>query len=324
MVRRTIAILSDVHYACVAEQASGNDYEYRDLRNPALRLLMSVYRRHIWLREPLGQNARLDEFIAAAGSPDLVIANGDYCADTKSVGLSDDGSLQSARECLDKLRHRFAPNFHANIGDHELGKLSFMGAKGGMRLASFNRAREQLGLETSWRAEFGNYLLLGFTSSLIAQPLFEPDILPNELAEWRRLSAEHFAEVRATFSALKPQQRVLLFVHDPSALQFLWRDEVVRARLGQVEATVIGHLHSNLVFRTSRVLAGMPRIRFLGHSATRMSSALAEGRCWPAFKVRLCPSLAGVELLKDGGFYRVELDEEARQPANFTFHPLKR
>jgi len=44
-----------------------------------------------------------------------VIANGDYCADTNFVGVSDDASLQSARECLEKLRQRFAPNFRASV-----------------------------------------------------------------------------------------------------------------------------------------------------------------------------------------------------------------
>jgi hypothetical protein len=29
-------------------------------------------------------------------------------------------------------------------------------------------------------------------------------------------------------------------------------------------------------------------------------------------------------LLKDGGYYMMELDEEARLPARFQFHPIKR
>src|ERR1700722_9729228 len=102
-----VAILSDIHYAGPAEQARGNDYEFRDLKNPLLRLLMKSYRRFIWLRHPLDQNQRLDEFIARAGSPDWVIANGDYNCDTRFVGVSDDASLQSAQECLEKLRARF-------------------------------------------------------------------------------------------------------------------------------------------------------------------------------------------------------------------------
>jgi hypothetical protein len=55
-----------------------------------------------------------------------------------------------------------------------------------------------------------------------------------------------------------------------------------------------------------------------------MSAALHEARYWKPFNVRLCPSLAGIELLKDGGYYTAELDAEARQPAWFRFHPLPR
>jgi hypothetical protein len=319
-----VAILSDVHYACAAEQACGNDYEIREASNPALRFLLKRYRRHIWLREPLGQNQRLDEFIASVGSPDWVIANGDYNCDTSFVGLSEDISLQSARECLVKLREKFAPTFRATLGDHEFGKLSFFGGRGGMRLESLCRAREELGLQTFWQVTLGNYVLMGVTSSLIALPLFGPDMLPDERPELECLAAEHLAEIREAFASLQPRQRVLLFCHDPSALPFLWRENAVREKLPQVEQTIIGHLHSNLVYRTSHLLAGVPPIRFLGSTAKRMSTALSEARHWRPFNVRLCPSLAGIELLKDGGYYTTELDEDAAQPARFTFHPLKR
>jgi hypothetical protein len=116
----------------------------------------------------------------------------------------------------------------------------------------------------------------------------------------------------------------LLFCHDPTALPFLWRDETVRPKLSQVEQTIIGHLHSNLIFWKSRWLAGMPTIPFLGHTTKRLSTALREARYWRPFNVRLCPSLAGVELLKDGGFYTAELDSDARQPARFQLHRIAR
>jgi hypothetical protein len=149
-------------------------------------------------------------------------------------------------------------------------------------------------------------------------------MLPDEQAEWQELRSEHLAEIGRAFSALKPSQRVLLFCHDPTALPFLWREAAVREKLPQIERTIIGHLHSKLVFFKSRMLAGMPIINFLGHTPKRLSSALREARFWKPFKVLLCPSLSGIELLKDGGFYTAELDLEARQPAAFRFHRLKR
>src|SRR5882724_10604103 len=93
-----IAILSDVHYACAAEQARGDDYEYRDLENPFARFFVKYYRHFIWLRHPMRQNHLLERFIEKAGSPDLVVANGDYTCDTAAVGVSDDAALQSGRE----------------------------------------------------------------------------------------------------------------------------------------------------------------------------------------------------------------------------------
>ena len=66
-----IAILSDIHYAGAAEQTRGNDYEYRDLKNPLVKFFVHNYRRYFWLRHPLNQTHLLDEFISRAGSPDL-------------------------------------------------------------------------------------------------------------------------------------------------------------------------------------------------------------------------------------------------------------
>ncbi len=321
---RNIAILSDVHYASDAEKARGEDYEYSGVNKPFLKWMMRNYRRHLWLRSPLSQNIRLDQFLERVGNPDWVVANGDYSCDSAFVGLSDDASLQSAKECLGKLSARFGNKLLATAGDHEFGKLSFVGAKGGMRLASWERGQRVLGLKSFWRCEIGNYVLMGVTSSLIAIKLFEPDMLSSEREQWLELSARHMDEIRAAFDSLGKNQRVILFCHDPSALPILWHEEKVRSKLGQVEQTIVGHLHSRFIMAKSKILAGMPRIPFLGYTARRMTTALSEARHWRPFKVRLCPSLAGIELLKDGGYYTVEIDQGAVLPAKFTFHPLPR
>ena len=320
----TLGILSDIHYASAAEQARGDDYEYRDLRNPLLRTLLMLNRRFIWLRHPLRQNHLLEAFLRQAGRLDLVIANGDYSCDSSCVGVSDDAACQSARECLARLRERFGPNLLAIMGDHELGKLSFFGNRGGMRLASWRRATGELGLLPFWQRSLGNYVLMGLASSLVALPMFQADILPEERPEWERLRAEHLAEIRRAFAALQPGRRVLLFCHDPSALPFLLREEPVQSRLPQIEHTIVGHLHSQLVLSQSRWLAGMPPLPFLGHTAGRYTAALRSARLWRPFRLRLCPSLAGLELLKDGGFYTLQLDCEGIRPARFHFHRLSR
>ncbi len=323
MPRKTILIVSDIHYACAAEQLR-HDHESKVIPNRLLRLAVKLFRHYVWLREPMQKNHLLDQFISRAGSPDLVIANGDYSCDSAFLGVSDDASFQSAQDCLGKLRNKFAPNFRAIFGDHELGKLSFFGARGGMRVASFHRAEKELGLEPFWKLEVGNYVLIGVVSSLIALPIFQHDILAEEHAEWTRLREDHLAKIRDVFVDLKPDQRVLLFCHDPSALPFLWEEEAVRSRISQLEQTIIGHLHSPLILWKSHLLAGIPAVPFLGTSIKRFTTALHRARHWKEFRVRLCPSLAGLELLKDGGYLSVELDLTAQTPARFERHRIER
>lgn len=320
----SLAILSDPHYAGPAERARGDDYEHRDIANPLLRHTFHAYRHFIWMRHPLRQGGQLDRFLAEVGVVDFAIANGDYSCSSGFTGLADDAAFESARECIGKLRAKFGDRLRLTFGDHELGKLSFIGDRGGMRLASWCRSVDELGIEPLWKLDLGRYLLLGVVSTLIALPMFVADMLPEERSAWEKLRVQHLEEIRATFAALAPDRRVLLFCHDPTALPFLWREAAVRAKLPQIEQTIIGHLHSNLYLWKSKLLAGMPVIRCLGHSPKKLSAALNEARHWRPFNVRLCPSLAGIELLKDGGYFTATLDDEAKRPAQFQFHPLKR
>lgn len=319
-----LGILSDIHFAGATERARGNDYELCVVGNPLLRLGVYFYRRFFWMHRPLQQSYLLDRFLEQSGPCDFVVANGDFSCDTGFVGVSDEAVYQSVRECLDKLRRRFGSRLLATYGDHELGKCSIFGRHGGMRLASWYRAQKELELPPFWRIVVGDYVLMGVVSSLIALPVFEADTLASERADWQQLRAVHLGEICAAFANLNSNQRVLLFCHDPTALPFLWREAQIRPKLGQIEHTIIGHLHSNLILWKSRCLAGIPRLSFLGHTAKRLSSALREARYWRPFHIRLCPALAGIELLKDGGFLTAELDPEAKQPARFQRHWLRR
>lgn len=322
--RFNIAILSDIHYAGSTERTAGDDYETRAISPPLLRLALRLYREHVWLRYPLRQNPQLDRFLSEVGRVDYVIANGDYACNVAAVGLSDDAAMESAQECLGKLRAQFGEKLRVNFGDHELGKFRLLGTRGGLRLRSWQRGCAELGLQPFWRLELGNYVLFNCVSTLVALPFFEADLLPAEKLAWEELRAQHLAEIRAAFRALRPDQRVLFFCHDPTALPFLWRDEVVRGKLVQIERTIIGHLHSPLYLRLSQLLCGFPVMRRFGHSVRRMSTALNEARGWRDFHVLLCPSLAGIDLLKDGGFYTAELAADAQSPARFQFHALPR
>lgn len=319
----TVAIVSDIHYAGAAEQARGEDYELRAIPNPVLRAVARTYRHLYWMRHPFNQAQQLDRFLAEVKPADYLVANGDYSCDSGFVGASDPAAGQSARECLGKLRGKFGDRTRITIGDHELGKKALFGF-GEMRLASWRFATETLGISPFWQLVIGRYTLMGVTSSLVALPSHQPDTLPTEWPDWLRLRELHLAEIRAAFDTLPANQRLILFCHDPTALPFLWREESVHHRLDQVEQTIIGHLHTRLILWESRMLCGIPPIRFLGHNVHRMTAALHEAHYWRPFHVRLCPALSGIELLNDGGYYTMHIDPAASHPAQFTFHPLPR
>jgi hypothetical protein len=322
--RVSVAILSDIHYAAAAERALGNDYEWRGIANPVLRAAVRLFRHIFWMRRPLDHAPQLDRFLREVGAVDYLVANGDYSCDTGSVGVSNPATGQSVEECLGKIRAKFGDRARFVLGDHELGKLPLVGGGGGMRLASWHYAIEQLGLQPFWQLAIGPWRLIGVASPLLALPANQADTLAAEWPDWLRLREAHLAEIRAAFDALEPDQRVILFCHDPTALPFLAREESVHRRLPQIEQTVIGHLHTQLFLWKSWVLSSMPVISFLGHSVRRMSSALHEAHYWWPFHVRLCPCLAGTELLNDGGYYTMEIDPAGGGPAHFTFHPLPR
>jgi hypothetical protein len=323
MAQYCLSILSDIHYAGAAEKNRAVN-GYRTVPNPMHRWIIKCWEHFVWEREPLAYNHLLDEFLEAPlPAPDLVIANGDYTSDTAGVGVSDDAACQSAVECLQKLRAKFEGRFCATIGDHELGKFSMGGHRGGLRVASYHRSLNELHLQPFWQLNLGHYVLMGVTSPLVALPVYLPETLVEERPEWEQLRAAHLADIQKAFTRLKSHQRVILFCHDPTALPFLGRDERVRSKLSQVEQTIIGHLHSEWILRPTRWLAGMPTVRFLGPTPRRVTTALGQARHWRPFRVRLCPALRGIDLMKDGGYYTVELDLEGRTPAKFHRHRLR-
>lgn len=320
--RIRILICSDIHYASDLEKARGN-YEVNSISNPFQRNLVRAYRRYLWLRDPFAHNDLLGRVLSPPFEPDWIVANGDYSCDSAFVGVSDPAALESARVCLSKLRERFPDKVLAVYGDHELGKMSICGGHGGLRLKSLEVAQRELSLEPLWTRRLGKYVLLGVTSSLIAMPVYERETLDDELATWWELRRQHLLGIEAVFNTLASDDRLILFCHDPTALPYLWELDSVRVKARQLERTVIGHLHSSVMLRQSRVLSGMPKISFCGQAVRRMSSALSRGREWRHFNVLLCPSLAGLQLTREGGFYTAEIDPHGEKPSRFDLRVIK-
>src|SRR3954463_2575334 len=119
--RVTLSILSDIHYAGPLERQRTN-FLNEGITSPALALLIRLYRRHIWLRDPFAHNHLLDQFLKQTRGSDFAIANGDYSCDSAFIGVMDDAACASAHECLGKIRRQYAASFRPIFGDHEIGK----------------------------------------------------------------------------------------------------------------------------------------------------------------------------------------------------------
>jgi len=316
-----VLVVSDIHYASAAEQER-RGYEAAAVPAGWQRTLLRAYRRHVWLRDPFAHNGLLDRFLAQTGEVDLVVANGDFSCDSAFIGVSDEAAAESVRMALARLRDVLGHRLCAVIGDHELGKVSLAGRKGGLRWASWQRATGELGLEPFWRRDLGSCVALGLCSSLLALPVYLPECLPEEQVAWRQLQRSYLRAIQEHLEREDPKRSLLLFLHDPTALPYLGALPAMRTRLPQVAATIIGHLHSPLVFWKSRLLSGLPPVRCFGHAIRRMTEALHQARSWRPFRVQLCPSLAGIELLKDGGY--LELLSGPHNEVRVRRHRLRR
>lgn len=316
-----ILILSDLHYACDAEQAR-EGHEGRVIDNAPVRWLAAAYRRHVWLAEPHRQNFRLPQILEASERPDWVVVNGDLTLDTAFVGVSDAAACCSVQECLETLRRGYGDRILLCLGDHEIGKRSLFGGAGGPRVRSLDIAETALGFETCWRRDVGRYTLIGIASTLSAWPAFAAEALPEEAPEWRSRVDAYQARVKDLFSNLESDRRWILFCHDPTALNYLLALDEVRKRLPQLESTVLGHLHSPTLFRAALRLAWLPEIWWMGSSVRRYSRALKHANSWQAFRPRLCPSPSGIQLFKDGGFLTLTLDPDAKVTPLWERHCL--
>jgi hypothetical protein len=302
----TLLVLSDVHRSGAREQER-RGFDSRAVSSPLLRTFQRVYRRHVWLDDAMAHNHLLGAILRRVPDPQFVVANGDFTLDTAFVGVSDDPAFESAAEALGELRAAYGSRLRCTIGDHDLGKKSFVGGAGGVRRRSLERCESDLGLPRFWYADFPGWRWIGMTSTLAAWPVFRPETLPEEIGWWESAHARHLAEIDSLFTdANAAGLQTVLFCHDPTALPFLRQLPGVRAALPRIGATVIGHLHTRLVLRMARLLAGIPRVEWAGHSIRRYTAALNQARCWREFRVTLCPSPTGIELLKDGGFLTSE------------------
>lgn len=319
MSTANILALSDIHFASSGEIARRNP-EADAVERIWLRPLAAGFR-SLWLGRLEWNNRLLSKFVDVEGAADLVVANGDFSCDSAFVGVSDDAAFDSAKQCLSRLRSRFRERFEATIGDHELGRKSAFGGSGGPRLESWFRSVNELKLRPFWQVDFGCYVLIGVTSSLLALEGFESQLLPEERPAWNDLREAHICQVRDAFNEIPRDKRILLFVHEPAALNWMAREQAVQRRLGQIEQTFIGHLHFRSVFW---VMGHMAALRLpLGSDAMRRYSHVREWNLlWRSFNVRLCPALGCQLLPLRGLYYQIVVDLSGRDPAIFQLQRI--
>lgn len=304
-----------MHYASAAEKAEGEN-ELTLIHNPFLKLLAGSFRHWFWMRNPHAHNDKLLRFLGKAPEPDLFVACGDYSCGAGNVGVSYPAARQSVAQCLGLMRERFGYKLLPLCGDHEIGKMSLFGGKGGLRLESWRICQEELGIRRFWHRQVGPWRLMGLSSPPLVLPNVLKEILPEERETWENLRKDVLREIESHLSLVTPDEKVILFCHDPTALPYLAELPIVQHLLGRkrITLTVVGHLHTELILKASRLLSGMPHLTCLGNSFSRMSSALKRAKIWKDFNMTLCPSLAGCQWAKDGGWLELELNDNG----NFT------
>ena len=315
-----LAVVSDVHVLgpteiaranqCYADLGAGQHPLHRRFRRGLYRVRRRLWNGHLEWRHTAFLRA-LDE--VEEYKPEWVIANGDYGGDYGGVGLSNEATYDSAALVVRLIRQRFQERARFVFGDHDLGKYSTVLRTGGIRLDSLERGESQLGIPSFWYEVDEGVHLIGVNSSLFTLDLFLPEALVEDVPELQRRRALHLNQVQEAFARLPKSAEVVLFCHDPRALDALARLPVVQRRLPQIALTVIGHLHSPTLLWLARRAARLGRQLNPRYPVARIiARGLAGVRSWDSFHPVVCPSTFGTGHHVAGGLLLVERNAEGR------------
>lgn len=322
IIKKRFLIFSDVHYAGPGERRRGLTETDASV-HPIQKMFVSVYRNFLWLADPLAHASNFRNLAIKMNSLkcDDSIFLGDTSMDTAFIGIADPLTLESAQEFMSLVQSHIDAPTKWVVGDHELGKTSMIGKKGGPRYKSVENWTEELNKPLGWSDHWHHWKLISVCSTLVGMPVFEAEILPTEKSLWVDAHENHIQWIKKTFGQIQKHERAILFCHDPSALGFMYGIPEVREKLDQIAVTWVGHMHTPLVKNAADLFAGIPPILHLGSSLRRYSLALQKAKVWKKFRMKLCPSPAGSELLRDGGFFEMTLSTDPNQkfPIN-VFH----
>lgn len=307
-------LLCDPHHPGALERLRGSDFEFRGLASAQARRWAWLWRHYVWKRDNFAHQHLLEHWASHVRPEEWVVLGGDYSCDSAFIGLEDPASRASARECLEVVTSTPARGYLAIAGDHEYGKPILDGSRGGIRWASFEVTHRELGIPMHFHARAGIYHLVGISSSLLTFTLHEKEARPEDSIRFREAGRNQADWLEALCQSLQPEDRILLFCHDPTALAYLGRFPWATKLIYHLEQTFCGHLHSEWFGRMARSLCWLPQVRCMGPSIHRISLSLRRARHWSPFRVRIAPALSGIELAQDGGFLRIRLDPTGQAP----------
>lgn len=319
-----IAVISDIHVTGPVERAR-SEASYQELgtgQHPLRRRWrrgLHRVRTRLWNAHPEWREEAFLRALAhvAEFDPDWVIANGDYSSDHGGVGVSDDATFHSASGVVRAIRRVFQDHCRFIFGDHDLGKYSTVRRSGGIRFKSLELGEQKLGIPSFWHEVDEDIHLIGVNSSLFTLDAFLPEALTHEIPQWEKRRAQHTEEVSEAFARLPNKARILLFCHDPSALQALSDIRSVKNRIQQIEMTVIGHLHAPSLLKLARLVPKgasvwkpkYPVARIIAHGLQGVAS-------WRQFKPVVCPSTFGAGHHLRGGLLFIEKDAKGKLVAH--------
>ena len=317
-----ILIVSDIHYASSQEKLE-NENNLKIIQNPFFKIIAIIFRNFFWMKDPFAHNGKLLHFLAAAPDADMVIACGDYSCGTGHIGVMHPSAKASVLTCLNLFKERFGCRFLPICGDHEIGKKGLFSDKGGFRLTSWDICQEELKIRHLWHRQIGIYHLIGISSPPIILSNALKEILAEEKEQWQQLRKKYMKEIETHMCMVPSNEKIIFFCHDPTALPYLKESPIINHLLERkrITLTIVGHMHTDIILKVSRILSGMPAIHFLGNSISRMSSALHQAKVWKEFNMVLCPSLAGCQWAKDGGWLELNLEENGT--FSLTRHYIK-
>lgn len=253
-MKEEILIYTDTHYRCLVLKGTAMPFGERAFFCLADHFLPT----DSWNKTAENAFNRMLEKIETSrlfDSIKIVVDMGDGIVDISygsfSVGLGNDKAMNLWLEYNKRVVEAFEKRgikVYSLVGNHDLGYQSFIGKiirlgnwGKGLTRKSFERGREVIGKGETWKKfEHKGCTFVLLDSEVIRALRTLSSILPEE----RNYFGEQVEEQKVFLeeSLKKATGKVILVIHDPWMLKFLW--PVICPYQDKIQLTLAGHLHS--------------------------------------------------------------------------------